>query len=1291
MPPVDHQVTVSSLSLPVAPPSSSRRLRSGRMRSLVGLFSAAIAALPFPVDGMPAAPAGFVETGAPSFVVLGSESMGLSEPPSDLHLLPDGRILAVSLREIAFGDGLRWEVHRGVEGSEFIAPQVAVGPEGRIYTGIRGGFAEVVLGSDSRWHLVRAADAPPGADIENITLAWVDTLKRDWFWFSGSGAVVAWRPGQTPRLATHASTAIEHIFELRDDVFISDQAGGALFRLVPGETSLERISSDQVLVSEAVTCTVPLGPGQLLAGTSFEGLKIFDGRTFRRFGTSSLLGPGHRITGLCAAGDGLFAAAVDTFGIVFFDRAGTAIQILDRSLDHRLARVKRLIYSADGVVWALLNEGVARIQFPAPLSHFEPVVASSLVYAKPLRHQGELWLLADGRAMRGIYDASKRLESFEEDSPPGRFLFTLSDVDGQLFASNDAGIYLHESTGWRLVAPDIVNARVGTGRTTARGIPYVARGEFGFLQRQGDDFIVHRTPVPGLGDNYNAVPDASGVVWLELGTSRVGRFDPEAQPASFEILGPPDGVAEGWVSIYDLDGIARLYAGNRILRFNDATRRFIDDAQLLELFPANARPDGRAARDPSGRIWYTANGLVHILEETSGAPKVTTLSIGMSPTEYTIEDSGIVWLFERQRLARLDPNLPSPPRRPLKAQITSVEFSASGRWQFAPRGALDPISSNDNSIVIRFAAPASPFGSSITFDVMLEGAGSQWVSTGTVGSASFNRLKEGDYVFRVRPKAGSDVIGEEARLAFTVQPPWFRTKLAWAVYVATAIGLVAFAAWLSSYLQRRENDRLERLVGERTRELRASEERYRSLNADLERRVDARTAELSHSNRELQQRESLFRLIYEHAPGGISWMRSDLGSTYHFNSTFRRILGLAADTSMDRELLLQLVHPDDKHRLVDMNQRIESGEIDSYNLETRFVLSDGRTVWGSMSVAVIRDDRDHVIQEIGILEDITPRKRAEEELAATYKNLVATSRIAGMAEVATGVLHNVGNVLNGLNVSCNILADGARESKTDLLVKVSALLHEHSNDLGHFLTEDPKGKLVPDLLGMLADNARRHQDWLTREIAGMQRSIDHIKEIVAMQQSYATTAGVVETLTPESLFDDALHMNEASLSRHEVDVVRDYQPVPAITVEKGKVLQILTNLIRNAKHACDDHPAPEGKTITLRIEDTPPDRVRLIVRDNGVGIPPENLTRIFTHGFTTRADGHGFGLHSSILAAREMKGSLSVESAGLGHGATFTLELPVAPTDSPGTTHAAFPLPAEPKSTASRRTAPLPS
>jgi PAS domain S-box-containing protein len=450
--------------------------------------------------------------------------------------------------------------------------------------------------------------------------------------------------------------------------------------------------------------------------------------------------------------------------------------------------------------------------------------------------------------------------------------------------------------------------------------------------------------------------------------------------------------------------------------------------------------------------------------------------------------------------------------------------------------------------------------------------------------------------------------------------------------------------------------------------LAASEERYRALNTQLEHRVDARTAELSLSNRELQQRESLFRLVFEHAPVGISWKRADLGDVFHLNPTFRRILGLSHDEPMDHMLLKELVHRDDAGRQEAMAHSIESGESDSFNIEERFVLADGRVIWGMLSVAVVRAPAGDIVQEISILEDITPRKQAEEQLAATYKNLVTTSRIAGMAEVATGVLHNVGNVLNSLNVSSNLLADANQQSKVTMLVKLSALVDEHAADLGGYLTADPKGKLIPDLLHKLAENSLRERDWFATEIAAMQKNIDYIKAIIAMQQNYATTAGVVEKIEASALFNDALRMNERDLSGHQIRVVRDFAPVPSLTIEKDKVLQILINLIHNAREACDEFSSigHGEKIVTVSIRPGSPGHVCLIVGDNGIGIPAENLTRIFSHGFTTRAGGHGFALHTSILAAKTMQGSLTASSEGVGKGASFTLELPISPPPGEG-------------------------
>jgi PAS domain S-box-containing protein len=294
---------------------------------------------------------------------------------------------------------------------------------------------------------------------------------------------------------------------------------------------------------------------------------------------------------------------------------------------------------------------------------------------------------------------------------------------------------------------------------------------------------------------------------------------------------------------------------------------------------------------------------------------------------------------------------------------------------------------------------------------------------------------------------------------------------------------------------------------------------------------------------------------------------------------------------------------------------------------------------------------------LGISEDITERKRAEAELEKAHKDLVEVSRRAGMAEVATGVLHNVGNVLNSVNVSSICVADNLRKSKGANLSRVAALLLEHETDLGAFITQDHKGKHLPAYLTELAGHLAGERAAALEELALLQRNIEHIKDIVAMQQSYAKISGVTETVQVSDLVEDALRMNASSLVRHDVEAIREFEEVPPITVEKQKVLQILVNLIRNAKQACDEADRPD-KQLTVRVTNGD-NRVRIAVIDNGIGIPPENLTRIFGHGFTTRKDGHGFGLHSGALAAKELGGALNVRSEGVGQGAMFILELPL--------------------------------
>jgi PAS domain S-box-containing protein len=336
----------------------------------------------------------------------------------------------------------------------------------------------------------------------------------------------------------------------------------------------------------------------------------------------------------------------------------------------------------------------------------------------------------------------------------------------------------------------------------------------------------------------------------------------------------------------------------------------------------------------------------------------------------------------------------------------------------------------------------------------------------------------------------------------------------------------------------------------------------------------------------------------------------------------------------------------------------------------------GDTVTGAEFVIVRPDGVPRVVRSSGqrlsgaagqplgalaVVEDITQRREAEEELERVHKQLLVASRHAGMADVATNVLHNVGNVLNSVNVSANLVSDRLRKSKCTGLGRAAALLNEHAGDLAGFLG-GPQGRHLPAYLQELAAELLAERDAAVAEMSELRNNVEHIKQIVAMQQSYAKRGGITDTVDVHVLAEDSLRMNEGAFSRHGVTIERDFGEVPLIEVDKHKVLQILVNVIRNAKYACSEAEGSD-KRVTVRIRATRSE-LTIAVIDTGVGIAKENLERIFNHGFTTRSEGHGFGLHSSALAAKELGGSLRGESAGLGKGATFTLTLPLTRRES---------------------------
>jgi GAF domain-containing protein len=288
-------------------------------------------------------------------------------------------------------------------------------------------------------------------------------------------------------------------------------------------------------------------------------------------------------------------------------------------------------------------------------------------------------------------------------------------------------------------------------------------------------------------------------------------------------------------------------------------------------------------------------------------------------------------------------------------------------------------------------------------------------------------------------------------------------------------------------------------------------------------------------------------------------------------------------------------------------------------------------------------------------------QRVEErarELRRAQAELLDTARRAGKAEIAAEVLHNAGNILNSVNTSAGIVASKLRQFRVSKLARAAALLQAHVPDLGEFLVKDAAGRRLPAYLTVLAEAMQKDLDFTLGELGSMVASVEYLNEVVRTQLAYVGVSEAAELIHLEDLLENSLRMNTPALEPLRVRVLKEYAALPALLLQRSRVVQILANLISNAAWALGESEREE-KWIRLKLETRGEQLLRITVGDNGVGIAPEDMGKLFRPGFTTRKDGHGFGLHGSILTAKAMGGSILVESEGPGRGALFTLELPL--------------------------------
>jgi PAS domain S-box-containing protein len=403
----------------------------------------------------------------------------------------------------------------------------------------------------------------------------------------------------------------------------------------------------------------------------------------------------------------------------------------------------------------------------------------------------------------------------------------------------------------------------------------------------------------------------------------------------------------------------------------------------------------------------------------------------------------------------------------------------------------------------------------------------------------------------------------------------------------------------------------------------------------------------------MRQSEERFRTFFQDSPIG-KCITTQVGQFLSVNRTFCNLLGYSEAELMTMDFA-SVTHEDDVSLSKESALSLLSGKQSTWQVEKRYIARTGKHVWCHVTTSLLRDSDDKPLHFLTHVLDISERKRTEAEMKVINERLLVASREAGRAEFATGILHNVGNVLNSVSVASSCLAGSLQKSKAENLSKVVALIQEHESDLGDFFTNHPKGIKVPAYLASLASHLTAEQNAAIKELADLQKNIEHIKAIVTTQQNAAKNSASREKVELSELVEDALSLNRNALTRSQIELVKDFHLLPPVTVSRHAVLQILINLIRNAMQACDGVTGP--KRITTRLSRNQ-GFISIAISDTGCGISSENLAKMFTHGFTTKTDGHGFGLHSARQAAKDMGGSLTVESEGPGRGATFILKLP---------------------------------